>query len=465
MVRQTPWRLSLGLAATLSISLGAGAPTAAAAQEPVDSLRAELARLTALVDSLRRQVDSLRAAGQAQEAEDALADLRAAAAAAAAAGGEPDTPAEAQDFVGRQRSLQALNPEISLNADVMAHVDPDDAGADNFFPREFELSLLSSLDPFSRAALFISRHGEGPEVSPFGGHAHGADAGGEGEEEDHGGHGEGFEIEEGYVEWVSLPGGLGVKLGKFQQQLTTLNRWHAHALPFQSRSLPHLAFVGEEALAQTGVSVTWLAPFGGGSAGTYQLAFEVARSENEALWGEASRPSYLTRVNGFWQLGSSVDLEVGGSWLGGRFEDEDGSFRRRLYSADMAFNWIPPARARQRGVTVRAGLMRLAGLEEGESADPAGPERARSVSGFWTMAEVRLSRQWLAGGRLDRAADPLEPDVRQWLFSPTLTWWQSEFVRIRAEYDFLSGIEGGDGSGMFIVQATFAMGPHKHATY
>jgi hypothetical protein len=55
--------------------------------------------------------------------------------------------------------------------------------------------------------------------------------------------------------------------------------------------------------------------------------------------------------------------------------------------------------------------------------------------------------------------------VTQWLVSPTLTWWQSEFVRIRAEYDFLSGIEGGDGSGMFILQATFAMGPHKHATY
>jgi hypothetical protein len=111
--------------------------------------------------------------------------------------------------------------------------------------------------------------------------------------------------------------------------------------------------------------------------------------------------------------------------------------------------------------------MRLAGLEERDE-DPLAPEPDEdrdAVSGFWSMADVRLSERWLVGARLDGARSPFEPDVTQWLVSPTLTWWQSEFVRIRAEYDFLSGIEGGDGSGMFILQATFAMGPHKHATY
>jgi hypothetical protein len=113
---------------------------------------------------------------------------------------------------------------------------------------------------------------------------------------------------------------------------------------------------------------------------------------------------------------------------------------------------------------VRAGLMRLSGLEEHQEAgDPASD--ADAVSGFWSMAEVRVGESWLVGGRLDRATNPLEPEVRQWLVAPTLTWWQSEFVRLRAEYDFLSGVEGGDGSGMFILQVTFAMGPHKHATY
>lgn len=452
----------LAMAASLASMLLA-LPEAASAQDPTDSLRADLTRLTQLVDSLRREVERLQAVGAEEPTTDPLAALRAAA--EAAAGGEPAEaePAE-QEFVGRQRSLQALNPEISLNADVMGHLNPDDTDAQNFFPREFELSFLSALDPFSRAALFISRHGAGPEVVPFGGDVHE----GEGEEEADAHGAEGFGVEEGYVEWVSLPGGFGLKLGRFQQQLYQLNRWHSHALAFQSRSLPHIAFIGEDALAQTGVSLRWLAPFGGGGAGSYEITFEATRSENETLWGEADSPSYLTHVNGFWQLGSSVDVELGGGWLSGNFVDADGSFGRDLFSVDLAFNWIPPARSRQRGLTVRAGWLQLVGLEEHEEEPGVPPEPEEEhdrASGFWSMAEVRLSQSWLVGARLDRARSPFEPDVTQWLVSPTLTWWQSEFVRLRAEYDFLSGIEGGDGTGMFILQATFAMGPHKHATY
>lgn len=433
-------------------------PVAVSGQQPVDSLRTELARLAALVDSLSREVARLRASGDSEGAGDALARLRAAAATAAAAGGEAARPIEQEEFVGRERSLQALNPEISLNADVMAHLDPDDVGSDPFFWREFEISLRSALDPFSRAAIFISRHGDGPEILPFGG----------GEEEDDAHGGGGFDVEEGYVEWVSLPGGIGLKLGKFFQRFGTLNRWHAHALSFQSRSLPHIALLGEEALSQSGASVSWLAPFGGGSAGTYEATVEVTRSENETLFGEARRATVLAHVNGFWQLTGSTDLELGATWLNGPFQNEVESFDRNAYNAEFAFNWIPPSRSRRTGLTLRGGYMLLDGL--GAEAQPGGlpvppGEDRGSAGGFWSMADLRLSPSWLMGARFDRVQDPTNPDVTQWLVSPTVTWWQSEFVRLRAEYDFLSGIEGGDGTGMFIVQATFAMGPHKHSTY
>ncbi|NNF13038.1 MAG: hypothetical protein HKN72_07440 [Gemmatimonadetes bacterium] len=458
----------------VATSIAFATPSRAAAQDPTDTLRLEVERLAALVDSLSREVERLRAEGRDEEAGDALADLRAAAAAAAAAGGGANPASdvsEDQQFVGRQRSLQGLNPEISLNADVFGHLDPDDTDADNFFWREFELSIQSALDPYSRAAVFISRHGVGPEVVPFGGELGGHGHGHEGEEEgEEGGHegeaeghgGEGFEIEEGYVEWVSLPGGLGLKLGKFFQRLTNLNRWHAHALPFQSRSLPHLAFLGEESLAQSGVSVTWLAPFGGGGAGTYEATVEVTRSENEALFGEASSASVLTHLNAFWQLGNSVDFELGGAWLNGHFKDEDASFGRNLYSVEAAFNWIPPERSRRAGLTLRGGYMLLDGLANEEDPMLAGTGDA---SGLWTMAELRLNTDWLIGARFDRVESPLEPEETQWLFSPTLTWWQSEYVRIRAEYDTLSAFEEEPRTGMFVLQVTFGMGPHRHATY
>ncbi len=431
------------------------------AQEPVDSLRLELERLEALVDSLAREVERLRAAGQEEEAGDALARLREAAAAAAAGGGEPEGRQEEQEFVGRQRSLQALNPEISLNADVFGRMDPDDTNADNFVAREFELSIQSALDPFSRAKVFISRHGDQPSVEPFGGelaHGHEGEAGAEEEEDAHGG---GLEVEEGYVEWVSLPGGFGLKFGKFFQRLGAMNRWHTHALPFQSRSLPHIALVGEGALAQSGVSVSWLAPFGGRRAGTFDATVEITRSESEALFGESSRPSVLAHVNGFWQLTESVDLELGGTWLNGSFEDEVSFFDRNLFGVEAAFNWIPPARARHSGLSVRGGYMILDGLV---SDDPA-LAGSGSAAGLWTMAELRLTTDWLVGARFDRVESPLEPDVTQWLFSPTLTWWQSEYVRLRLEYDMLSAFEDQARTGQLLLQATFAMGPHRHEAY
>ena len=437
----------------LALCALSGAPEHAQGQEPSDSLRLEVQRLAALIDSLSQEIERLQGEGQAEAATDALADLRAAAAAAAAAGGAPAPTSEPQEFVGRQRSLQSLNPEISVNADIYAHVDGADADSDNFFPREFEISIKSALDPFSRAAIFLSQEVPGGEIEPF------AE---EGEEEEEGG---GFGVEEGYVEWVSLPGGLGVKFGKFFQRFGALNRWHTHALPFQSRSLPHLAFLGEESLAQSGVSVSWLAPFGGGGRGTYEATVEVTRSGNENLYGESNGPSFLGHVNAFWTLSRSTDLDLAVSWIGGDFENETESFSRNVYTAEVALNWAPPERSRQTGLTVRGGYMLLDGLNAPEVAPPVGAEAPETASGFWSMAELRLSSQWLVGGRFDRVENPAAPDVTQWLASPTLTWWQSEFVRIRAEYDFLSGLEGGDGSGRFLLRATFAMGPHKHATY
>jgi hypothetical protein len=423
------------------------------AQQPGDSLGVEIARLRALVDSLRGEVARIAPAGAAPLPEDPIAQLRVAAAAAAASGGAPPAATEPPDFAGRERSLQALNPEISVNADVFGFVNPDDANADNFTPREFEIAMQSALDPFSRAKIFLSRHAVGPEVVPF------AEAEAE-EEDEHGG----FEIEEGYVEWVGLPAGVRLKVGKFQQRFGTLNRWHSHALPVQSRSLPHLAYLGEEALSQAGVSVSWLAPIGGGGAGTYEAALEVTRSSAE-LFGESTRPSVLGHVNGFWQFGAATDFELNFSWINGSYESETEFFDRDVYGVELAFNRIPPELTRQRGLTVRAGAMMLEGLLP-EEDDPAGVVDVDGRAlGLWSLAEVRLSPSWLVGARLDWAENPHDPSRDQTLLSPTLTWWQSEFVRVRAEYDVLSSFEGSGTLGLFALQLTFAMGPHKHESY
>jgi hypothetical protein len=415
----------------------------------------EVARLAALVDSLSLEVARLRDTGGDTQVADALARLRAAAQAAASVGTSPaPQKADTPDVVGRQRSLQALNPEISVNADLFGHVNKDDTDQDNFFAREFEISIMSNLDPFSRAKLSISRHDEGGELSPFTGEDHGGAHGGE----EGGG---GFTVEEGYVEWVSLPGGIGLKLGKFFQQFGQLNRWHAHALPFQTRSLPHLAFIGVEPLAQTGISAHWLAPFGL-AGGTYEATIEVTRSENETLFGESGGLSLLSHVNAFWNLSTSTDLDIGFSWVGGSYKHEAVVTDRNLYGVEMAFTWSPPGQSRYRGFSFRGGIMALDGLFGLEQASDQDAERAL---GMWALGELRLSQSWLVGGRLDRTDNPGDLEETAWLLSPTLTWWQSEYVRIRLEYDLLGRSLAAEREGHLLFQLTFAMGPHKHEIY
>tara|TARA_B100000949_G_scaffold21569_1_gene16559 strand:- start:113 stop:418 length:306 start_codon:yes stop_codon:yes gene_type:complete len=83
--------------------------------------------------------------------------------------------------------------------------------------------------------------------------------------------------------------------------------------------------------------------------------------------------------------------------------------------------------------------------------------------GIWSLIEVKLSRQWIAGGRYDWVENPEDPTQTAWLVSPSLSYWQSEFVRLRAEYDILGN--PGHTSGQFTLRITFAMGPHKHENY
>lgn len=442
-MRRSPMRIKkYGCVGFLALvgALGAGPVRACAQDVPaarLDSLRTELEVLRARLDSLEGVV----VGGQAEDTTDAIARLRSAAQAAAGDAAADTVAQGSQDFVGRARSLQALNPEISLNGDLYGSIHSDNPRSENFIPREFEFAFVSALDPYARAKVFLAVEEDRGRIEVFPGdprEASGAAVG----------------VEEGYVEWVALPGGLRLKVGRFSQQFGQLNRWHSHALHFQSRSLPHLAFIGEGALAQDGASVHWLLPTG--ESGAYEATVELTRSRNEVLFGEAHSLSYLGHMNAFWQLSPSTDLDLGLSALFGDYQDVDGRYDNRLFGAEMAFNWAPPQQSLYRGIVVRGGVM----LSDPEAVRGL---RGESAWGIWSLAEIKLSQQWVAGGRYDWVENPEDPSESAWLASPTLTYWQSEYVRLRAEYDILGN--PGKTTRQFTLRITFAMGPHKHETY
>src|SRR5690606_33773771 len=133
-------------------------------------------------------------------------------------------------------------------------------------------------------------------------------------------------------------------------------------------------------------------------------------------------------------------------------EELETGFGGRVYGVDATFDWTPPAMSRYRQLTLHGGVARSAGTEAVDDA-----------WGAFAIGELRFARQWIAGARWEWTENPADPTQRTWLVAPAVTWWQSEFVRVRAAYEWVDRV--GDRFGQFVLQTTFAMGPHRHENY
>ncbi len=419
-------RYHLALVAALAALL---APAGRAlAQQPreqrrVDSLAAEVRALKARLDSLRAQLGRAPIAAPVNKDTTATDELAALRAAAAATVGRDTTQtadtASERRFVGRERSLSALNPEISVAADMRAYGTSTGVQRDNFDPREVEIGFQSALDPFSNTKIFVAL--EGGEVN----------------------------VEEGYVYWTGVPGHLRLDVGKYRQSFGELNRWHLHAVPELEYPLALTTYFGEEGLAGTGVSL--YRAFGG--LGTHELTAQVTRSASDAeLFGGAGRPTYLAHLLNFWQLNRSTYMQLGGSVLYGT--NPESALRTRVSGLDFRLTWRPPARALYHEWTLRGELFALTKETAG-----TGPTRL----GGYVGTTYKLNQRFIAGVRYDYVESPDFGEITRQIV-PSLTLWQSEFVFLRAQYQWHK-VASATATHQFALQAVWAMGPHKHETY
>ena len=436
------------------------APPSALAQQaeegqrvaPRDTILTRISLLEARIDSLVSELGSLKiAVAQAGIAplpgadelaaapQDELAALRAAARQAVE---EEGVPAEepGADERSRTSGLQLLNPEISVTGDfVGAATAPGDGdGNVSAIPREFEFSFQSVIDPFARTKIFFTREEEVPiaGLTP------------EEEEEQEGG-GQ-FEIEEGYVDWVALPAGMSVKLGKFRQELGLYNRWHTHALLEVDRPLAPVEFVGEDGLIQTGASLA-LPIFQTGPV-THSAWFEITSGTSEVLFADGNDPSYLGRVQSFFDLGPASYIQIGADAVWGRNDEED--LTSRLYSVDVSYRWTPPGASLYRDLILKGEWYWANQDFEGEDLDG---------TGGYAQALYKFTRRWEAGVRADyvKRFDP-KPKVFQLV--PSVTWWQSEWVRLRLQGNIVKN-EGAPTDFTLLFQTMWSVGPHRHESY
>jgi hypothetical protein len=92
------------------------------------------------------------------------------------------------------------------------------------------------------------------------------------------------------------------------------------------------------------------------------------------------------------------------------------------------------------------------------------PGTARTAWGGYVYGQGKVSRSWIAGLRFDRFEDQVSAGGATWGITPYLTYWQSEFVRLRGQLSYRDDANG-EVDRRFVLQATFSAGPHKHDSY
>jgi hypothetical protein len=417
------------------------------------------------IRELREKVKELsEGVGAAKEAdvEDELAALRALAESAAGEKKEQKPPEETVYKFGGL-SLQQLNPQISVSGDFLTyyrHQDETRKRTDAFL-RGLELNFQSYLDPFSMLKATTHVHDDG-EVH----------------------------LEEAYFKHFTVVENATVDLGRFRQQFGVVNRWHEDALDQVEYPLALQRIFGDEGLNQTGASFEWnLPPWGQAYQG---FTIQVTNTENERLFGQDSlgNPSLLFHYKNYRDLSRDTYLEFGLSGLfgwndrwdvsrGGTLITENDALGTQVFGADVSFLWEPVERALYRNVEWRSEVYVM-------NRDILAPDDSGRDSldawGAYSYVQTKVARNTDIGMRYDyyepdnkgyaaTAGASLMPlayaskDPYRWQIGPYLTWWQSEWVKFRCEYNFADGHGMERPEHVVWFQAIFAAGPHKHDRY
>ena len=475
--------------AVLSVVVSGGWPQAAFATPTgteIEELKKQMAVMEEQLRFLRQKVEQM-------EAKPAVAP--AAEKPAAVAEEEKikrlEEKVDAAVAASKKTFASQFNPAISLGIDTIASYkshsqgfNPGDGtpgtrdagqpvnntrpGGADFDLRSAELFLSADVDPFTRAYATINAS---------------ADASGNDTAT--------VEVEEAAIVTSRLPYNLTVRGGRFFADFGTLAHRHDHDLPFVDRPPSLGAFIGGESQTD-GVEVSWLAPtpFFLRASGT--VGDKLGADFHDGVSNVNSRPikglTYMGRLQTYVDINDDHNLELGGSIAETpNFEDvaNTGRYERHLAGLDFKYRWYPLGSGVRQSLTVAGELLHDVGdsdpVNGGPRRDVFGNPVRQGAWGGYAYAEYRLSKQWRPGFRFDYYQVQSEPllvtnlftglpastrnatghrtDNQTW--SPYLTWFPSEFQRLRLQYN-RSNLGNAQDANEFFLQWTVFLGSHSH---
>jgi hypothetical protein len=401
-------------------------PTAQSLKQEIDQLKQDFA---ARMAALEARLAAIEGGGATPGAPEAAAAPQTQPSAEVPQGAQgAGGPGGALPVYGNASAASKIfNPDIAVIGNFLGAAGTNDVRPEPALQMsESELSIQAVVDPYARADFFISFAEEG------------------------------VDLEEGFITFPTLPGGLLAKVGKIRAAFGKVNTLHTHMIPWADRPLVTDNLLnGEEGLSDAGVSVARLIP---NKWIFLEATGQVFRGDSGDVFTSSHRSdlSYVAHLRGYQDLSESTNLDVGGSYSFGHNSSgvvngvDEGQFTTQLIGFDATMRWRPLRRSIYHSFIGRSEVI----WSQREQ-----PNGRQDASGFYLSGDYQLGRRWFTGARFDRsdrAADASVHDIGQ---SFTLTYWPSEFSQIRGQYrhtDYAEGVTAHEG----LFQVQFNIGAH-----
>jgi hypothetical protein len=308
------------------------------------------------------------------------------------------------------------------------------------------------------------------------------------------------DVEEAFIDTLSLPAGLGVRFGRFYSALGYLNEHHTHAWDFADAPLAYQAFLGKQ-YRDDGVRVTWIAPID-----TVFLELGVETLRGQTYPGGGNNEDFGAARNLFAKVGGDVGLnnswQAGVSHLsvdpeersaGGHAHDHDHAGEGPTFDGDSTLTVFDAVwktnLGGQRALIIQGEY--LLRDEDGkvtlsEDAGDALIDYDGKQDGWYLQGIYQYNRQWRGGLRYDRLSadndltmvsndtgedeDEIfeesgyqsgDHDPHRW--SVMVDWSPSEFSRLRLQYARDDSRE--DQDNQMFLQYIMTLGAHGAHRY
>ncbi|MEY2411102.1 MAG: hypothetical protein QOF48_3772 [Verrucomicrobiota bacterium] len=293
-----------------------------------------------------------------------------------------------------------------------------------------------------------------------------------------------IELEEAFLQSSSLPANLQLKAGQFFAAFGRQNPQHPHQWAFVDSPLILARAFGPEGLRNVGGQLSWLMPLPffselslgvfngeGATAHSFRNPGEAGRVHGRETLDRTPRGPgdllFTPRWSTSFDLTDQQTLLAGASAAFGP-NDTASHATTQIYGADVYWKW-KPARAHGGFPFVSwqtEGLYRRFEAGADAAAAPALPRETLRDYGFYSQVLWGFKTRWVAGLRGEyvdgnNGAFDAEDVFRgqRTRLSPDLTWYPSEFSKLRLQYNYDQGKSFGTDHSVWL-QVEFLLGAH-----